>query len=102
MAKLNNDTSKYLEMFHDPIFTEHDFVAILLSLLCKNGVYQISEQQLAKKLYYYYKNEDYKELFQEICLTRGSLDNQVDIHDGLYQEKFFSGNIFWDSMGGEI
>lgn len=101
MTKLNNYTQKYLEMFHNPKFTEHDFVAILLPLLCKNGVYQISEQQLAKKLYYYYKNNSYKELFQEIVLTKGSLDNQVDIHEGLFREKFFSGSIFWDSMRGE-
>lgn len=97
MQKLNNDIQK----FHDPIFTEHDFIAILLPLLYKNGIYQISEEQLAKKLYYYYKNKEYKELFQEICLVRGGLDNQVDIHDGLYREKFFSGNIFWDSMRGK-
>lgn len=50
-----------------------------------------------KKLYYYYKNNDYEELFRDITLTRGSLDNQVDIYDGLFREKFFS----WDSMRGE-
>ena len=50
MTKLNSDTEKYLEMFHDSIFTEHDFVTILLSLLYKNGIYQISEEQLAKKI----------------------------------------------------
>ena len=94
MSKLNNDTQRYLEMFHDPIFTEYEFVAILLPLLCKNGIYQISEEQLAKKLYYYYKNDNYKELFQEIGLTKGAIDNQVDIHDGLYREKIFSGSIF--------
>ena len=101
MSKLNDSTQKYLEMFHDPVFTEHEFVAILLPLLCKNGIHQINEKQLAKKLYYYYKNYNYKELFQEIGLTRGALDNQVDIQDGLYREKFFSGSIFWDSMRGE-
>jgi len=101
MTELNNDTKKYLELFHDPTFTEHEFVAILLPLLCKNGVRQINEQQLVKKLYYYYKNNNYKELFQDIALTRGALDHQVDIHEGLYREKFFSGSIFWDSMRGE-
>lgn len=101
MSELNNDTKRYLELFHDPTFTEHEFVAILLPLLCKNGVYQINEQQLMKKLYYYYENNDYEELFRDITLTRGALDNQVDIHDGLYREKFFSGSIFWDSMRGE-
>lgn len=101
MTELNNDTKKYLELFRDPTFTEHEFVAILLPLLCKNGIFQISEQQLAKKLYYYYKNNDYKELFSAIALTRGALDNQVDIREGLYREKFFSGSIFWDSMRGE-
>ena len=101
MTKLNNDTEKYLEMFHNSIFTEYDFVATLLPLLYKNGIYQISEEQLAKKLYYYYKNKNYKELFQDIVLTKGALDKQVDINDALYREKFFSGNIFWDSMRGE-
>lgn len=101
MSELNNDTKKYLELFHDPTFTEHEFVAVLLPLLCKNGIRQISEKQLVKKLYYYYKNNEYKELFQDIALARGALDNQVDIYDGLYREKFFSGCIFWDSMRGE-
>lgn len=41
MSELNNDTKRYLELFHAPTFTEHEFVAILLPLLCKNGVYQI-------------------------------------------------------------
>ena len=101
MTKLNKDTHKYLEIFHDSTFTEHDFVVTLLSLLYKNGVSKISEQQLARKLYYYYKNKNYTELFQDIGLMGDSLDNQVDIHDGLYREKFFSGHIFWDSMRGE-
>lgn len=101
MTKLDNDTQKYLEMFHEPVFTEHDFIAFLLPLLYKNGIYQISEEQLAKKLYYYYKNKNYEELFREIVLSKGSLDKEVDIHNGLYQEKFFSGNIFCDSMRGE-
>ncbi len=101
MSRLKNDTEKYLDLFQDPTFTEHDFVAILLPLLCKNGIYQINEQQLARKLYYYYKNNIYRELFQDIALTKGTLNNQVDIHEGLYREKFFSGSIFWDTMRGD-
>lgn len=100
MEKINDNTKKYMELFHNPSFTEHEFVAVLLSLLCKNGIRQIDEAQLIKKLYYYYQNNDYQELFQDIALTRGSFDNQVDIQDGLYREKYFSGNIFWDSMRG--
>ena len=56
---------------------------------------KLVKNNLQKKLYYYYKNNDYKELFQDIILTKGALDNQVDIHDGIYREKFFSGNIFF-------
>lgn len=103
MAKLDNDTEKYLELFQDSKFTEHDFVVILLSLLCKNGINKINEQVLAKKLYYYYKNDNFRELFQDIILMNGGvLDNQVDIHEGLYEEKFFSGNIYWNSMHSDL
>ncbi len=56
MTKLDNNAKQKLELFQEPTFTEHEFVAILLPLLCKNGIHQINEQELSKKLYYYYKN----------------------------------------------
>lgn len=102
MSNLNNDNKKFLESFTEPSFTEHDFIAYLFSLLYKNGVYQISEEQLAKKLYFYYKNRNYSELFQDIALTNSSIENGIDIHDAVYQEKFFSGNVFWSSVNPEI
>ncbi len=82
----------------DYVFSEYDFISLLLPLLYKNGVYEIDENELAKELYYYYKNPNYRELFEDICLIRNGFSNKVDIHNGLYREKFFSGRIKWDSM----
>lgn len=96
-----DDKKEYLELFKDPEFTEHEFVATLLSLLCKKGICQIDEDEIARKLYYYYKNNNYKELFQDITLMKGTLDSKVDIYEGMYREKFFSGNICWDTMRGQ-
>lgn len=101
MLKLDEDTKKYLELFYNPTFTEHEFVATILPLLYNNGVHEIDENELAKKLYYYYINNNYKELFQDIALTRGTIDHKVDIYDGLFREKYFSGCIFWDTMCGQ-
>lgn len=102
MTKLNEDTEKYLELFKKKNFTEHDFVGLLLPLLCKNGVRKINEDELRKKLYYYYQNPKFKELFIDICLSRGTLDKEIDIHNGLYQEKFFGRNVIWDSMNPNV
>lgn len=103
MTRLNEDTKMYLEMLKKRNFTEHDFVGLLLPLLCKNGVHKINEDELIKKLYYYYDNPRFRELFVDICLSMGTfLDKKVDIHNGLYREKYVSGCIVYDSMNPSI
>lgn len=78
-------------------FTEEDFVRVLFSYLTNNGVYQVLESDLKRKLYFYYENPEFQELFQDICKARGSLNPEVDISEGLYHEKYFGGNIVWGS-----
>ena len=102
MTRLDEDTKVYLEMFKNKNFTEQDFVSFLLPLLCKNGAHKINEDELIKKLYYYYANPRFRELFTDICPSRGTLDKEVDIHNGLYREKYFSGCIIWDSMNSNV
>lgn len=79
-------------------FNEYDFISLLLPLLCQNGVYEIDENELARELYYYYKDPKFRGLFKDICLVKSSFSDKVDIHNGLYREKFFGGNILWDSL----
>ena len=78
-------------------FTEEDFVKVLFSYLTNNGVYQVRESDLKRKLYFYYENPEFQELFQDICKARVSLNPEVDISEGLYHEKYFGGNIIWGS-----
>ena len=78
-------------------FTEEDFVRLLIFYLTQNGVYQVRESDLKRKLYYYYINPQFQELFQDICKARGTSNPEVDISDGLNHEKYFGGNIVWSS-----
>lgn len=94
---LHEDMKKNTCLSKEQRFTEDNFVRLLLSYLTKNGVYQVRESDLKRKLYYYYKNPEFQELFQDICKARGTLNPEVDISDGLYHEKYFGGNIVWGS-----
>lgn len=81
-------------------FTEWNFVALLLPLLCQNGVFQVEERELEEKLFSYYKNKDFKELFQEIVPTRGA--DRVNLYSGLYTEKYIGGNLWFEQMHSNI
>lgn len=85
------------------VFTENDFVSILIPLLRKNGIIRLNETELKKKLYYYYLKEEYKELFQDIIpfKEKGASDRMLNIEKGLYHYKIFGGNVIWDSMHPE-
>lgn len=83
-------------------FTEHDFVAVLLSLLCQNGVFKINEKELEKKLCCYYKNSKFSELFQDISMIHGINSDRVCLYNGLYQEKYFTNNIRFEQRQSDI
>lgn len=94
--------SRILETFSEKQFTEHDFVALLLPLLCQNGIYRIDEENLEEKLYYYYENKEFEELFQEIVPVRGVNEMKLNLYDGLYREKYFSGNIWFEQLHSNV
>lgn len=79
-------------------FTEHDFVALLFNLLSRNGITKIDEKALVKKLWYYYQNSENKELFQDILCVKDPLVHEVNLQDGLYLEKWLSGNIWSENL----
>ena len=85
------------------IFTENDFVSMLIPLLRKNGIVRLNETELKKKLYYYYLKEEYKELFQDIVpfQEKGASDRMLNIENGLDHYKTFGGSVIWDSMHPE-
>ena len=89
---LHEDMKKNSCLSKEKRFTEDNFVRLLLSYLTRNGVYQVRESDLQRKLYYY---PEFQELFQDICQAKGTLYSEVDISDGLYHEKYFGGNIDW-------
>lgn len=92
MKKLDQNTENNIKSKN---FTERDFVGLFLRLLCKNGVYKIDEEELNRKLFYYYNDPKFNELFQDVCKKRGTLYPEVDIYAGMYFEKCF-GNITWN------
>ena len=77
------------------IFTEHDFVVLLLSSLQRNGTCEISEESLSEKLYYYFINPLYKELFEDITLNE--LSKQININNGIQKEQS-NNNIISDNL----
>lgn len=102
MSIVNEDTNRYLEMFTDKKFTEYDFVSTLLPLLFQNGVYQIDERELEEKLFYYYKNPNFRELFQDICIENLPSHKSVCLYDGFYREKYFGNGIRFDQLHSDI
>lgn len=102
MSIINADTKKYLENFSDKRFKEYHFVALLLPLLFQNGVYKIDERELERKLFYYYKNPNFRELFQDIVIEDLPSYKSVCLYDGFYQEKYFENGIWFDQMNSDI
>jgi hypothetical protein len=85
------------------LFTENDFVSILMPLLRENGIVRVNETELKKKLYYYYLKKEYKELFQDIVpfQEKSASDRMLNIESGLRHYKTFGSGIVWDSMSPE-
>ncbi len=85
------------------IFTENNFVSMLIPLLRENGIVKLNETELKKKLYYYYLKEEYKELFQDIVpfQEKGASDRMLNIENGLYNYKTFGGSVTWDVLKPE-
>lgn len=91
MSKCNK---KLLNNSSEMLFA-NDFVGLLLPMLYQNGVYEINETELSKKLFYYYNDPMLNELFLDMQPVRG--EKILDIHEAMYNEKFFSGKIWWTS-----
>lgn len=84
-------------------FTEIDFVCLFLSLLAKNGIYRIDEMELRRKLWGYYKNPKYEELFQDICKCRNPIcDEEVEIQEGLKFAKNYLGMCFNPNLSSNL
>jgi hypothetical protein len=98
--QLNKETEQNIEKFYRSTLTENEFIRLLLPYMCKKGINKITEEELSKKLFPYYLDERYKALFVDIAKVR--YGNQVDIANGMYSEKFFSGNIMWISNNPDL
>ena len=88
--KLNNET----------VLTETQFVRLLLPYLYERGINKINEDELPKKLFPYYLDEKYKILFKNIVKSRDG--NEVNIKEGLFNVKYFSGNIMFNPNNSKI
>ncbi len=84
----------YLNNFANNKFIEDDFLSLLLPLLFQNGIIKINEKELERKLFYYAKNPNFRELFQDICINNLPNLKTVDLADAFYRQKYF-GNGIW-------
>lgn len=96
MRNLTSKIDNYYSIYTQHMFTENDFVKMLLVLLFQKGVKRVNEYELKEKLNYYYSNPDFSRLFKEIY--RRDMDAKINIENGLYMEKSFTGNVVWDLM----
>ncbi len=96
----NEDTKRYLENFTEPKFTDKMFLRTLLSGLYEKEISKITEEQLSRKLFYYYRNPKYQEIFQDII--KSQYENKVNLYEAMQFEKYMSGNISWTSLQPEI
>lgn len=78
-----------IKMQQEKTLKEESFVKLFLTLLCKNGIFKITEDEVSKKLYCYRKKKEYKELFQDIT----SSTDFVNITEGIRNEVYFANNI---------
>lgn len=80
-------------------FTSNDFIGLLLPMLYKNGIEKINEEELSRKLYYYYQNPAFKELFQGF--DKNQANDKLDIQEEMYYAKYFNGDILWSPTNAE-
>lgn len=99
---LNKDTENYLKSFKEREFSEYNFTALFLRLLHQNGVYVIDEWTIEEKLFYYYKNPNFRELFQDIAIENLPSHKAIILHDSLYREKYFGNGICFDTLQPDI
>ena len=83
-------------------FTEYDFVAVLLPLLYQNGITQVNEDELEKKLLGYYVDGNNKELFQNLNRKFNVFQMRVSLYTGLYKEKYVAGNVKFEQRHSNI
>lgn len=76
-------------------FTDYDFIRNFFILLHKYGVHKISVEELRKKLFYYYENFIYKDIFQDIA--RVQCAEEVDLSSALESVKFWSDGVCYNS-----
>lgn len=98
----NKDTENYLKSYKEREFSEYNFTALFLRLLYQNGVYVIDEQTIEEKLFYYYKNPNFRELFQDIAIENLPSHKAVILYDSLYREKYFGNGIYFDQLHSDI
>lgn len=73
------------------ILTEDNFIKTFLSLLHNYGVHEINSEELSKKLFYYYENSVYSEIFQNI--KRVAYAEQVEIKSAIERELLWGSGI---------
>lgn len=89
MNKKQNECANALQNF---TFTENDFIMLLLPYLYREGIREITECELAKKLYPYYQDNRFEEVFVDI-IEDDNNKNRVNITRGMAFTQYFSAAI---------
>lgn len=95
MNTINKEKEKYFEMFYEKKFTEYDFLGTLLRLLSQEGVMKINEFELERKLFPYYRSQEYRELFQDVSCSREDFGEKLDLNNAFYREKYFGSSVWY-------
>lgn len=83
----------YTDLFYYPEISCAEFINLLLRYLYDNGVTEIKEEELSKKLYVYYEEPKYNKIFAAIVKAKN--EEKVDICDAIYIQKYFTGCVWW-------
>ena len=88
------DMKKIFNVIIGRKFTAYDFISVFLPLLQESGVSEFTLDELSKKLFCYYKEKNFREIFSEI--NQFGYEAKVNVEKAINQEKMESEYLWTD------
>ena len=93
------NVKKYFNMLLGRKFDISEFIKTFLPLLQESGVGEFNLDELSKKLYYYYKTSQFKEIFEELSIN--DYEEKLNITEVVEQEKNLAQNLWYEDSKPE-
>lgn len=93
------NVKKYFNMLLGRKFDTSEFIKTFLPLLQESGVGEFNLDELSKKLYYYYKTSQFKEIFEELSIN--DYEEKLNITEVVEQEKNLAQNLWYEDSKPE-